>query len=205
MRMDKISFGAKPINTINIKKFDKRANNFINCQATFVKLDPKNSSDISAVGEAAATWKDSKYASKIATAACWMNKNPIVVYALTIQKDKFNKLVPEKILGLAEMRKDNRIPDEDFLYHLQVKPDAINVDSDGKNNYKYVGSSILKSLKKLYSNIFLFSEISPNIQKFYMDNGFIRDYMYERRYHWSSDVLKRLKYHLENIKYKLGI
>ena len=205
MRTDKINFGAKPINRINIKIFDKRVNDFVHCQATFVKLDPKNSSDISAVGEAAKTWKNSKYASKIATAARWMNTNPIEVYALTIQKDKFDTLIPEKILGLAEMRKDNKIPDEDFLYHLQVKPDAINVDSNGKNNYKYVGSSILKSLKKIYSDIFLYAEDNQKIQKFYRDNGFIADYMYERRYHWSSNIFKRLKYRLENIRYKLGI
>ena len=205
MRTDIISFGAKPINTTYIKKLDKNAKGFVRCRATFVKLDPKNSSDILAVGEAAATWKDSKYASKIATAARWMGTNPIVVYALTTQKNKFDTLIPEKILGLAEMRKDGGMTNEDWLYHLQVKPDSINVNSDGKNNYKFVGSSILKLLKKIYSNIFLYSENNPNIQKFYNDNGFIADYTFERRYHWSSNIFKRLKYRLDNIRYKLGI
>lgn len=205
MRTDEISFGAKPINTVIIKKFDKRAKKFVDYPATFVKLEPWNRSDIVAVDKAAENWKDSKYASKIAVAARWINQIPVEIYALTVQSKNFNRLKPGKILGLAEMRKDSSRPKEDWLYYLQVNPDAMNVNSDGKNSYKHVGSSILKSLKKIYSDMFLYSEDNPNIEKFYQNNGFIEDYILERHYHWSSNIFKRAKYHLVNAISKIGL
>ena len=195
MKINSVTFGANPLNTVKIKKFDKKAKDFVDFPATFIKLEPYNEFDLMAVDEAAQKWKDAKFIRKIATASHWMKEAPIDIYAITAQKKKFDKLNPDEILGFAEMRNDNSFPGFKWLYYLQVKPDAININNTGKKIYKHVGTSIIKSLKKVYKNISLYSENSPNIMKFYKKNGFIEDSAAERHYLWSSNIFKRLKIH----------
>ena len=204
MNIDSISFGAKYLNTVTIKKYDKNTKGYVDLSANFVKLEHDNKFDIAAVDKTAEKWKDAKYIRKIATASHWFNSLPIDIYALTTQKDKFSKLKPAKILGFAEMRKDEAFPKYDLLYHLQVKPDAINVNnSDAK--YKYVGTSILNSLKKIYKNIFLYSEGNPNVKKFYQNNGFIEDSMLRRRYLWTSNIFRKIKIYCYNKIHRFGM
>ena len=94
--------------------------------------------------------------------------------------------------------------DGNVLEHLQVKPSAINVNSK-KNNYKGVGSSILKSLKKVYNQITLVSINNENIEKFYKDNGFIEFACAKGNFIWYKNILLRLKLKFQNFKDKTGI
>ena len=194
-----ISFCAKPINDVIIQKYNKKTGLFDHLSVKFIKIEPDNKNDIRAIDKAAQKWTDAKYIRKIATASHWSGSLPIDIYAVTTQKDKFNMLKPNRILGFAEMRKDKNFPKYDWLYHLQVKPEAINVNNPNpQKEYKHVGTSILNSLKKVYKNIFLYSEDSPNIEKFYRDNGFIEEYIFNRRFYWSSNFFNRLKIYLHN-------
>ena len=206
MDIDRVNFGAKYINTIKIKKFDEVSESFANYSVAFVKLDPNNKDDLRVVDAAVIQWKDADYIKKIATASHWIGKAPIEVYALTTQKNNFNKLKPSKILGFAEMRKDQIRLDFNWLYYLQVNPKAININkTNSSNQYKYVGTSILKSLKKIYNNISLYSVNIPPIIKFYKDNGFIKDFIGENHYLWTSNLLKRLKIYYEQFMHASGI
>lgn len=193
MDIDSINFGAKFINKVTIQKFDKKTKGFVDYPANFVKLESGKHSDIKVVDKAAEQWKGAKYIQRIATASHWMDATSIDVYALTTQKNKFENLKYSKVLGFAEMRNDERRPKFKWLYYLQVKPSAQNIDNSGKKDYKHVGSSTLQSLKKIYKNISLFSADSPNIEQFYESHGFIQDYEGKAHYVWCSNILKRLK------------
>ena len=205
MNVDSVSFGAKPINSVKIKKYDKNIKNFVDFPATFVKLEPNNYFDIKAADVCASKWKDAKYIQKIATASHWMESVPLSIYAVTTQKNKFNKLKPNKILGFVEMRKDENRPIYDWLYYLQVKPQAINVNNSESKSYKHVGKSIIASLKKIYKNISLYSEDNDNIEKFYQSNGFIQDYTGVKHYVWSSNIFRMLKVRYESFRLHIGI
>jgi hypothetical protein len=205
MRTDKVTFGAKPINDVIIKKYNKSKKEYVDFPAKFVKLEAGNYSDIKVVDKIAQQWTNAVYIKKIATASHWMKTLPIEIYALTTQKDKFDRLKSSKILGFAEMRKEKDFPDYDSLYYLQVKPQVMNITGYDNKSYKYTGTSIIKSLKKIYHNISLFSADSPNVENFYRKNGFIKDYMLTRHYLWSSNPLKRLKIQILNFRFEYGI
>lgn len=200
---DKISFGAVPCNRVKIKAFDKAKNKFVSQPATFVWLDYSNKADIASVDKAANSWKKADYIKKIATASHFMYANEIDVYALTTQMKDFETLNPEKILGFAEIRL-NGSPEKVFLNRLQVKPEAINIYKS-KSSHKYVGSSILSSLKKIYTSISLDSADDRNVRTFYRSNGFIENYKDPCKFRWSSNPYTKLKLKLNNIFAKIGI
>jgi hypothetical protein len=92
------------------------------------------------------------------------------------------------------------------LCHIQVRPDAINVNNDSISTYKKTGTSMLKSLKKIYSDITVQSEDNPNTEAFYEWNGFIRDYRSgENYFSWSSDIYKRAKLKINKFIYEHGL
>lgn len=199
MNTDGINFGAIQINKkpILINKYNNATKQFEKIPTNFIRLDSYNE-DIKAVEAAASAWTNALYIKKIATASHWMKTLPIEIYALTIQKDNFDKLEHEKILGFAEMRNDDNNPRYKWLYRLQVKPEATNVNNNNKI-YNYVGTNIIKSLKKIYKNISLFSIKNPNIEKFYKNNGFIEDYRGEKHYVWTSNLITRFKIYLDKL------
>jgi len=206
--MNEINFTALPINKVNIKKYDKKTKNFINYPANFVRLVANDRNDINAVNKCAQQWKNADFIDKIATAAHWIgyrNGVEINVYALTTQKNNLKKLNPQYILGLAEIRTDNENPQNTILYHLQVKPSAINVHNKDNKSYKKVGTSIVKSLQKQFKNISLFSIKDTDVENFYKNLGFIEDYFGEKHFTWSSNILKRLKVRFDKFKLDLMI
>ena len=190
MKTNRISFGAKPIYDTTIKRFDREQMGFVELPVKFVKLEP---SDIKMVDVLAETWEGAENINKIATASHWMKTVPIDIYALTEQKEDFDRLNPLKILGIAEMREDNFRPKFKQLHYLQVKPGVINVNNSGRKFYKYTGTAILNSLKKIYKNISLFSFENKNVKQFYEKNGFIEDFMGKNHYIWSTNLLTKLK------------
>ena len=194
MSVENISFGAKPLNKLYIKKYDKSLKAFVDCPARFVKIE-STKSDLTAVNAVAKKWKKAKYIQRIATASHWMNNSNSVeidVYALTLQDKDFEKLKPKQIIGMVEMRNNPKNIKDRILQHIQVKPSAININNRNKK-YKQVGCGIINSLKKIYKNMSLYSENSPNIKKFYEYNGFIEDYKGDNHYSWSSNIFRRLK------------
>ncbi len=201
--MDSINFKALPIiKQIKIQKFDKKTKQYVDCKANFVKLTADNRDDLKAVNACEQKWKGAAYIQKIATAAHWLgyrNGTKIDVYALTTQKNNFNKLNPKNILGLAEIRTNEATPQNAELYHLQVKPTAISINGTNKS-YKKVGTSIVRSLQKMYKTITLFSDKTPEVKKFYENLGFIEDYCGEDHYTWSSNLLKKLKIRFDKFK-----
>lgn len=205
MQIDSVSFGAIPINTAVIKKYNKISEKFVNYPVHFVKLDANNKGDLEAVNKIVPKWKSAKYIQQIATSAHWMKEKPIEIYALTSQNENFERLQPNYILGFAEMREDKYDSENTLLRYLQVRPGAINVNQKHRINYKYVGSTILKSLKQIYDNISLFADNDKHIEAFYKKNGFISDFKGARHYAWSKNIIKRLRMHIEKIRMEISI
>ena len=195
MKINNVTFGAKPINHSFIRKIDKNSGKFVKIPVNFVKLEADNKFDMSAMNNIAEKWKDAKYIRKIATASHWMNARKFVeidVYALTTQEKNFEILKPKKIVGCVEMRNDERNPKSRKVYYLQVKPSMMNVNNP-ENKYERVGSTILDSLKKIYKSLSLYSDDNKAIKKFYKRNGFIEDYNNKNHYSWSLSIFERLK------------
>ena len=205
MEVNSVSFGAAPINRIKVQKLNKNKKKFEDYFVNFVRLEPYNKKDLEALEFLTQKWKDAKYVQQISTAAHWMKEKSINVYALTNQKRNFEKLQADKILGHAEMRKDEHDPENIILYHLQARPSAMNVNKTGRVNYKHVGSSILSSLKKIYDDISLFSDKDDNIENFYRRNGFIDAFKGSRHFVWNKNPFKRLIYKIEKFRLETGI
>ena len=205
MEVHSVSFGAIPIRKAVIKKLNKSSGKFVDYPVNFVKLDRNNKTDLDALDMAAKKWKSATYIQQISTSAHWMNNKPIDVYILTSQQSNFDKLHFANILGLASMRKEENTPSEFLLRYLQVRPSAMNVNQKYKVNYKYVGTAILKSLKKIYNTISLQADNDKNIKNFYKHNGFIPDFEGSRHYWWSSNPIKRLKFRIEKLQRESGI
>ena len=195
MEINRISFGAKPINDVTIKKWDRQTKKFTDCPAKFVKIDSENPIDLSVLNTLAQKWKGAKYIQRIATASHWMNIRKYVeidVYALTSQQKDFERLRQNKILGVVEMRNDPNDSKNRKVWYLQVKPSVMNVNNQN-NKYEKAGTSILDSLKKIYTRMSLYADDDKNIQKFYKKNGFIEDYQGRNHYSWSSNIFERLR------------
>lgn len=206
MNVNNITFGAIPINKTTIKRYDKNTKEFLKIPANFLKIDANNPYDMSAINQLEKKWKGAKYIQRIVTASHWISSRKFVeidVYALSTQEKNFDKLKPNKILGIVEMRNDNNNPKSRKIYHLQVKPSAINVNNL-KNKYKHVGSSILKSLKKIYKRMSVFADDNPNIVQFYIRNGFIEDYQGKNHLSWNSNIFERLKIKINAYLCKYG-
>ena len=208
MNMDSISFGAIPINKVTIKKWNKTTNKFTNYPVSFVKIDADNKSDLEAVYKTSLKWKarkEAKYIQPISTSSQWLKGNPIDVYALTLQSDKFENLQAGGILGFAEMREDEAEQGIHLLNFLQVRPNAMNVNQKYKVIYKHIGSGILTSLKKIYNRIHLHSENDENVEKFYQKNGFIDDYKGSMHYTWDRNPFKRFLLRIKKFRLEKGI
>ena len=100
-----ISFTAKFISPATVKKLTPNGK-YVDIEVSAVKLASKNKDDLSALEKINKEWGADTYASNILDEASSTNEfykdyRP-TVYAITTQRDNFEKLEPEKVLGLAE-------------------------------------------------------------------------------------------------------
>lgn len=196
MEIDSVSFGAIPINTVTIKKYNIKTKKFQSIKTSFIKLEHDNENDMEAIKSAANKWRNATYIRKIASASRWMGIQDLVnieVYALTRQTKNFKKLNYGNLLGFAEMRSDYNNPKKAILNHLQVKPNAMNLNQQKNKKYQRVGTSIIKSLQKQYNEIALFSVFDTKTERFYKRLGFIRDSIANNHFVWNKSFLERLK------------
>jgi hypothetical protein len=188
MKIDnKVSFGAKYINHINVGKLNGK--NYSQVEVPFVEINPLNKNDIDALNDIAKYWIDDKFATNISVTAnaIYEDKNPekIKIYALTSQTDCFEKLNPDNILGVIET--ENISPFHIHINRFQVKPDYVyNRDLE----YAGVGTSILSSLKALCNKITAISECDESTKMFYVRNGFQEHPEGSNAFTWYKDIFE---------------
>ena len=174
-KTDHTSFRANFVNRAKIMKFVNGT--YKNEYASFVRIDPFNQNDISALKDNARCWVSDRYAFalNIYYAACAVrNKSKYykdhAVYALTLQKENYNELDSDKILGLLQTSPyiDNSL----LIEHIQVNPEYL-YKSDAK--YKTLGTAILNSIKNLSNKISCYPSSEKSVKDFYIKNGFEKE------------------------------
>jgi len=169
-----LSFNARFINAVKIQKFDSKLNEYRPEIASFIEIESDKFDDVLAITNAANYWGANElYASNISYAAGQMfAKNKAFVnkkiYALTLQKEKFEELDDTKILGMAEVTKT--YSSFVLLNHIQVDPDIIYACTQP---FKQIGTRMLDSLKKIYNDkAILLTSRKGSTTNFYKKNGF---------------------------------
>lgn len=167
-----VNFGAKFIKKVNIKKFDKLTNEFKPIEASFVKFDPKNKEDLTAISSAVDSWEGQFFAKSIADHASKMQSSELSqrhnqIYLLSSQKDNFENLEPSKILGMAKTEHWKHTPDE--IRYFETKPDIKHSQKD--RTIKDVGKAMIESLKELYPKRIELTS-STSAADFYEKQGF---------------------------------
>ena len=184
MKTDRISFGAKYINPINIVKLEEKV--YKQAEVSFVKLNPYNASDVLALRQIAKYWENDKFAGNISVCADAIydgkSADGIKIFALTSQSDSFEKLNPDKILGVIET--EDTAPFHIHINRFQTKPEFV---YGYKPEYKGVGTAILNSLKEMYNKISAISEADKYTRSFYERNGFYESSKGSNFYIWYKD------------------
>ena len=148
-------FNAKPIIRTTVSKYNNQFGDFMACPANFVLLDKTCPADIEAVNQVEGKWRNAEFIKKIRLHANWMSQHKfdyVKIFALTTQTDKFEKLDPSKILGFADISRNNNSK-KVILEFLQVAPNAKNVENNIEPQFKGCGTAILESLKEIYNTI----------------------------------------------------
>lgn len=182
-----INFCARFLKNIPVKKYADPS--YTNETASFIEFDLNNVSDVFALDDVSFEFGDDSFVNNIAFDAknIYKNKgndfNSVKIYGLTTQTDSFERVKPEKVLGIVETKLSNSEPASREIDFLQVNPKF--VYSTGKPEYKRIGSAILDCLKDISRKISLNS--SPNATIFYSKNDFVEVSPERRNFVWTKD------------------
>jgi len=176
--MTPISFKSNFISPVNIQKKSKD-DNYVGSSASLVEIDVTNDDDVFAVDDLPKLWGNKNFVSEISknikqiyTYADY--DTPIKAYAVTLQSSHFEKLKPNKILGIVQL--DTRAEDINELDYLQVNPKYAKTycKSSDTRSYKGIGSSLLDSIKNIYPSKKIHLTSAPSAVEFYKNNAFVQ-------------------------------
>lgn len=175
-----ISFQAKYVTSNFIKD-----NNNNNVPVNFVELDPTSKTDRKTLKEINHNWakehskllKNAKLTKDDGYLAHSIYNNfrntkketkSKMFFALTTQKDNFEKLNHKEVLGLTEV--EHKFPGEYEINYLQTKPNCIRQVAN--KPFSKIGTSILKCIEEILP--FKIIEVAPilEISEFYEYNGY---------------------------------
>ena len=184
-----INFKAKYIMNVDVKRKDFLKKGYAE-SLSLLEFDKKSASDFQALIKLQEKWKPS-FLEDILLHLTTIWRENSKIYLLTKQKQKFEKLIYQEILGVitANSSCDNQI-NIDFL---QVSPEHLNnkyrrfdyLSCIFTSKFRYCGTAMLNCLKELYPNKKLTLLPSGNCLEFYEKNGFIKEaensskYIYE--------------------------
>ena len=198
-----ITFRAKRINPVYIKRYNPVTLKYEKCPAAFIRLDKKSAADYEAVNNL--PWirgAGQKYAAEIvANFNSEYNKKRNVrrdnFYALTLQTDNFDHLDSGRILGLAEAAKNRGSVYLDFL---QINPKY--KFGIAQREYKEVGKSIIDGFKCMRGVRRIFAVTNAFVSQFYADNGFEQDgslvsWVKHSKTGFFSNLLSKLEFRMQ--------
>ena len=138
-------------------------------------MDARNKQDTESVGKVAADWAkycprgDKTFAADIhRDMYLGSNRDAYSFYALTEQKDNFEILEPEKILGFIQMRPHNEILHE--IEYLQSHPSTYYTPE--KSIYKHIASTMINNIIDLFPKRNIILMPIESAKKFYYKMGF---------------------------------
>ncbi len=171
-----ISFTAKFISPATVKRLTNNGK-YVETAVSAVKLSSMDKNDLRALEKINADWGDDTYASNILDEASSPNEfykeyQP-TVYAITTQKDNFEKLEPEKVLGLAETSIEfGTIKSLDYL---QTNPKFLNKPQPA---FKRIGTAMLKFVEDINKGKRIEADSVEKAKTFYLKNGYKRSEEY---------------------------
>lgn len=186
------NFRAKFVGSTQVKKLNTLKNEYEKCAVSFLEFDPTNKKDLKAMEDISRYWCDSQFAwdiSQSADAVTYGNldRNTNKVYILTRQKNDFDNLRYDDVLGLADVETKQNKEGKDYLnlHRLQTNPDFIDKE---RPMFKYIGTGILNILKG-FNKIIELNSVSSAID-FYEKNGFVDLGTQFLRFRWTPEVKK---------------
>ena len=178
-----VSFGASFIKEVTVKKLVENSKSYITKNVSCVERNPLDKADIKAMSETQEEFFYNSFVDDIyfkARKLFHRGENPknMQIYALTTQKDNFEKLDGNKVLAMA-----NIVPKEDngaYLDYIQAHPlIAYAID---KPPYKNVGTGLIKILQEKFSSI----KCNSIANGFYEKNGFVREKQGSNHFIWNK-------------------
>lgn len=167
-----ISFKANYINSANIKD-SFRDKNQTNCKVSFVEVHPQSEQDVKTMREVTLNWGRDSYATNILehflySHFCGDDLDENRFFALTTQKNNFEKLSTDDVLALALVGKESKKRVD--LKYLQVDPENNYFSSERR--YEGVGRGILHSICNFFENKDIFLQSAKTACEFYRLQGF---------------------------------
>lgn len=181
MKTRQISFEARFIKNVPVKKYSYFKKSYQEEPSKLIEFDPKDSIDIENLENIAKDFGGDSFANNIYIHAKYLKEHleeNVRYIGITRQKDNLDKLDASQVLGVAELT--NKTSKEIELEFLQVHPQYLN--SYYRPSIKNTGTAILNYLKECYDRITLKS--SPNATFFYKKNGFTQIDVKKRLFEW---------------------
>ena len=161
-----------------IKKLNSITGKYTPELVNWVKFDRKNPLDVMAL----------TYAANIAYRAMLMSETrlenePCEIYIMTKQDSDFDDLDDSKILGMAEINKEDKNSIE--LNYIQVDPEQTSLSQ--RAEYKNIGSKMLDLLKNKYAHkVIKLRADAGSVSEFYKKNGFVLKDEKKRYFEWNG-------------------
>ena len=168
-----INFTGNFINNSTVLKRTS-SENYSKEKVAFVELDIRSDEDQEFIHTINDTWRTPR---DFVKAMCdnfdYYHNNPDAprppqIFVLTEQQDFFEKLDPQKALGLTQVGMGLAKNVEIEL--LQTNPKYLNID--GKSDIRYIGTTILDSLKEFFGGCILTLYAIEDAIPFYKKNHF---------------------------------
>jgi hypothetical protein len=167
--MDTINFKARFLNNATVSKLNPVTGKYEKQIVSLLKVNKNSYSDLSALFQTNKLWSDSlNYLGAIMLSFYSKDAGDRKVYILTEQNDNFRTLIPEKILGIEELRKDGNLYRLDYI---QTNP---NTKYKARNRkYKDIGKCLLNYVINKFgkNNEICLNAVSKSV-KFYKKLGF---------------------------------
>ncbi len=182
-----ISFGARYISPAIVQKVMFKDAKVLPEKVSFIEFNPKDSVDLEAVYDVSEAWKTKdpypamiySYMSYCATCKAEEESENTKFYALTTQKDNFEKPEAEDIIALAQVNTAESVTDgtKDVveIEYLQAKPESPLDNYFKPYKFKHIGTGILDVFKKIFKGRKLVLYSNPMACDFYLKNGFTQE------------------------------
>lgn len=146
-----INFKANLLSTAKVKMYTN-GHNCKDCNVSFVQLNTDSKSDFRTICEVDSCWENkSSLANDIRNCFqdCVLKKetDKTYFYALTKQRNNFENLDSDEILGLAQVTEESS--NEVVLDYLQSDPE--NNYFSYRPSYRKIGTAIMNCLEQLFS------------------------------------------------------
>lgn len=167
-----INFKAKYNSNGTIKRLNKKQN-YDNIPAYFVELNVNSKKDLNALKKVADNWKGNIYATDVYERLKFYhynNSNASALeerfFALTTQRNNFNKLNFKKILGVVEIFLP--LGEDPEIEFLQTNPKFLKKNP----KIKHIGKTIVDNIKKILKDETIALYSTYNAIPFYEKQGF---------------------------------